>query len=251
MKYKAGDKVVIKTWKAMKAEFGLNSGGDSILCQFVFTGRMEEDLKELKTNRVLTIKDVDDNFHCASYRMEEIVWNWSDEMIKRKAYISKKKQKEEAKDGLIYKDMMGRTIKVGDHVLHLWCRVTYHGQAEGGPSMIKHKLATVIKLNPKSIRIRYRKKRETKEGNITNTTNRIIVMENDELRINPEDIVEETMKEQDAYRKSMNTKLKNARADIKIFQKKVDLLQLEKKDLENTIKELTKGSDRFKLLDLT
>ena len=250
MKYKIGDKVRIKTWDEMEKEYGLSENVGMIRCVNGFLKKREEVLNKNFPDRVLTIKKVFKDNYIMDKSLSPFDSWWSDDMIKGLALVLNQETEEEKEKILTYKDMLGRTIKQGGHVLHLWCKVDPNGHPEGGPSMIKHKLATVVKLNPKSIRIQYRDKRKNKESNITNTKNRIIVMKNDELRINPEDIAEEVMKEQETYKKTVRTRLKNLREDIKIFQKKVDLLQLEKKDLENTIRELTKGSDRFKLLDL-
>jgi len=252
MEYKAGDKVKIKTWKKMEEEFG--SSGDFIKMHHGFMKGRERALNTFSPSRVLEVKEV------KNYRKNDIVYTmegnlggyntwWTDDSIE--GLFQEDSQKEiNVKDELFYKDMLGRIIKKGDHVLHLWCRIDTKGNIEGGPSKIKHKLATVIKLNPKSIRIRYRDKRKNKESNITNTKNRIIVMKDNELKITPEDISEAVMKEQDQYRKTMNTRLRNTKEELKEFKKTFDILLQERDELKEVIQELTKGSERFRLLDL-
>lgn len=80
MKYKVGDKVLIKTWEEMEAEYGLSIMGDIDVSK-IFTKEMENAFTQLKS-RVLTIEQVVDNSY---YRMKELSWKWSDDTIKCKA----------------------------------------------------------------------------------------------------------------------------------------------------------------------
>jgi len=59
--YKAGDKVKIKSWKAMEKEFGLNSVGD-ILCPGSFLVSMEESVPEDRI-ATLTVGSSDNTFY--------------------------------------------------------------------------------------------------------------------------------------------------------------------------------------------
>ena len=77
MKYKAGDKVKIKTWEEMEKEFGLGMDGN-INCEATFVYSMEKFLDEYSRDRIMTIKNED----CFWYCMEEEDHYWSDDMIK-------------------------------------------------------------------------------------------------------------------------------------------------------------------------
>ena len=76
MRYKINNKVRIKTWKEMKEEYGLDFNRD-IKCEYGFLKDMEERLNKLNTNRVLTIKEIKNNY----YYMKEMGNWWSNEMI--------------------------------------------------------------------------------------------------------------------------------------------------------------------------
>ena len=82
MKYKVGDKVEIKTWKELGKEFGIKNHG-YIPCKKNFVSVMEEDLKKLEINRILTIAVEEERYHgCDCYYMEEIGYEWTNDMIK-------------------------------------------------------------------------------------------------------------------------------------------------------------------------
>ena len=80
MKYKAGDKVKIKTWKQMSLEFGIKSC--HIDCEYHHTSIMEEEV-QAANNRILVIEGVYGNASGDYYRMSGAsdVWCWSDDMI--------------------------------------------------------------------------------------------------------------------------------------------------------------------------
>ena len=80
MKYKAGDRVKIKTWEKMVKEYGLQKGYNKqalIPCSCQFLLKMEKRLKEKDCNRILTIRSV----NSVNYNMKDISWGWSDDMI--------------------------------------------------------------------------------------------------------------------------------------------------------------------------
>ena len=81
MRYKVGDRVRIKTWEEMEAEYGTNTNG-SIRCDiiFVFVPKMEKELNELKTDRTLTIRKINELYKY--YFMKETTgYFWNDKMI--------------------------------------------------------------------------------------------------------------------------------------------------------------------------
>ena len=87
MKYKVGDKVKIKTWKEMEKEYEPVEYGYIILSNNLgFLLEMEEKLKKLNTNRIVTIRDIDKNNN--SYAIKELSFEWSDDMIE---YLVKEK----------------------------------------------------------------------------------------------------------------------------------------------------------------
>ena len=74
MRYKAGDKVRIKTWERLNRE-GITIRKDD---EIAFASIMEEELKKLP-ERVITISAILDTH----YKAKEIkgFWNWTDRMI--------------------------------------------------------------------------------------------------------------------------------------------------------------------------
>lgn len=71
-----------------------------------------------------------------------------------------------------YKDMLGKKLVIGQKAINVFIR-------SDGPSgePIGHRMCEIIKINPKSVRIRYEKKLgQLGESNIYNTINRLIVL---------------------------------------------------------------------------
>ena len=83
MKYKAGDRVRIKTWEQMEKEYGLTTNTIINCNEIKFHLFMENKLNELNADRIITIKAIlkekisSRNF----YHMQELNWGWTDDMI--------------------------------------------------------------------------------------------------------------------------------------------------------------------------
>ena len=83
MKYQAEDKVKIKTWKEMEKEFGLNDVRSIPCGADTFNSSMEKILRKKFPNRILIIeKRHNTNMGKECYRMRNISFNWTDNMIK-------------------------------------------------------------------------------------------------------------------------------------------------------------------------
>ena len=88
MKYKVGQKVRIKTWESLRKEYKLNNSAKSILCDKTYTHNMEEQLLEIVgSSRTLTVRSIEGNKNYMYYSVEEMGWQWSDDMIKCYANI--------------------------------------------------------------------------------------------------------------------------------------------------------------------
>lgn len=75
MKYKIGDKVVIRTWEDMEEECGVETyifDGIGIKGERPFYSCMEEELAKLNANRKLTIVSAYTNVNGFEYSVEEL-----------------------------------------------------------------------------------------------------------------------------------------------------------------------------------
>lgn len=167
----------------------------------------------------------------------------------------------------IYKDMMGKDIAVGDVVLHLWLVVDDNGYPNCSKRGVKNKFATVVKMCPKSVRLRHHDLNES-ESNVFNTINRLIVVNNKELIVQKDFLVTEALaqhskelkritsisrntqnnldQERKKY-KAMRSKFDRQHTDI---QKDKSKLREENIDLRAAINLLTRGREKFRNLDL-
>jgi hypothetical protein len=251
MKYKKGDKVKIKTWEAMVEEYGLKEGARSIPCKCSFNLSMETKLKELNCNRILTIKKImsDARYHESYYYVVEMNWDFSDDMIEGLATIEKQINNEQK----TFRDLLGRDIKVGDNVLHLWTRLDNRGYPKGGAGGVGKKLATVINQTPKGVGIEWRDshdKRRIKRSNIKNTRNRLIILDGKKLSLEIDDIVKDVEEAHDKYKKSTTTRRRNLNTKLAFEREMNGVLAEKNRELQEAIKMLTNGSERFSLLDL-
>jgi hypothetical protein len=152
-----------------------------------------------------------------------------------------------------FRDLLGRDIKVGDNVLHLWTRLDARGYPTGGEGAINKKLATVIKQTPKGIGIEWRdphNKRKIKRSTIKNTRNRLIILDGKKLSLYLEDIVKDVEEAHEKDKKYKNTRIKNLGLEIQLEKEMNNILAKNNRELQETIKALVKGSERFELLDL-
>jgi len=92
MKYKAGDKVKIKTWTELEEEYN-EVKFSSIMCKHSFVKGMEIDINEKFLDRILEIEGIDiTSKEEKYYYMKDINWQWSDDMIE--GLVSELKERE-------------------------------------------------------------------------------------------------------------------------------------------------------------
>ena len=75
MKYKVGDKVLVKTEEQMKEQFGKKWNYPNVL------GRCFADGMKQCHGKIVTINNVDENTHCYSILEDECIYDWTDEMF--------------------------------------------------------------------------------------------------------------------------------------------------------------------------
>lgn len=100
MKYKVGDRVLIRQWDDMEKEFGLDAYGD-IKCRCGFLRKMK-----MYCGRVLTVTHARD----MEYIMKEDSnrWDWSEDMIERRADMIKS----ELRSGMVVETRSGEKYLV-------------------------------------------------------------------------------------------------------------------------------------------
>lgn len=249
MEYKVNEKIVIKTWEEMEEEFGPRSS-TCIDVPLSFTSYMEKEIEQ--QHRILTIKSTFDISGNVCYYVKENEWSYSEGMIAgryNEADIYRKTAKQ-SNSQKTFRDLLGKNIEVGDHVLHLWTTIAANGYSEGG---VKSKIAKVIKHTKKGIGIEWRDKKnkqQIKKSTIFNTRNRIIVLDDKKLTLSTADIVRDVESSHETYKKGMKTRCKNLRDQIKFERENFDTIATENKELKKIIRELTKDSDRFSLMDI-
>jgi len=81
-------------------------------------------------------------------------------------------------------DMLGKLLVPGQKAINIFINNKSNGEPIG------HRLCEIIKINPRSIRIKYIKKNGFfRESNIYNTTNRLIILKESDGHIAGENIV--------------------------------------------------------------
>ncbi len=83
MKYRVGDKVKIKTWQDMKQKYGVDNDGRIHSSEgFYFVKQRERDINNHTSNRILTIKKIENNCYIMGKIGEMEGWYyWDDYMI--------------------------------------------------------------------------------------------------------------------------------------------------------------------------
>lgn len=81
MKYKIGDRVIIRTWEDMEKEFGLNENDNINNKNNGFVRSMEIICREIP-DRIFRIEGISHIDNVQHYIMEKVeTWKWTDEMI--------------------------------------------------------------------------------------------------------------------------------------------------------------------------
>jgi len=163
--------------------------------------------------------------------------------------MQKKRKKMQRRKVKKFKDLLGKEIKTGDTVLNIWS-LTIGRYAH---SSIRYRIAKVIRVNQKSIRIQYQNKdKEVKESSIFKTKEKIIVMTKDKeitYDFEKKNIQYQNMvliKEKGHFEKELKSLKKQKLENKEKFEK----LEKENKELEEENKELRKPYERFELLDI-
>ena len=87
MKYKVGQKVIIKTWKEMEKEFGCRKCQNKsiiINCHHGFLKAREDILNKYFPDRILKIKKVEKEYYTMEGKLCGYSTWWTDDMIKYK-----------------------------------------------------------------------------------------------------------------------------------------------------------------------
>ena len=149
---------------------------------------------------------------------------------------------------MIFKDLFGREIKIGNTVLNVWANTNdYNQRGDGEPGIIQYRVAKVIKFCPKSIRIQYTQKTILKEVCIFNTCNRIIIMA-DKKMIDPNIEREKEIKEKEI--KELKRDLLFAQQGLNRANSKISNRDIKIREFRSVIDELESHYTRFNILDL-
>jgi len=98
-----------------------------------------------------------------------------------------------------------------------WTIRDNNGNAIGGKGAVRHRLATVTKINPKTVRIKYPNWMGEETGdNISNTTNRLIVLMKNGGILSDEIITHTVEMEKKLAVKYQNKEIKELKKPIKI-----------------------------------
>jgi hypothetical protein len=149
-----------------------------------------------------------------------------------------------------WKDLFGKEIHLEDTVLNVWANNDlYRDKGQGGEGAIQYRVAKVIKINPKSIRIEYSHEGELRDCNIYNTANRIIVM-NDDGSISSEKNVNAIIRAKTEKHNRIKKKYVNIKKKLEQSESKIGKLTKKIDDLQTIIDDFEKDYERFTILDL-
>ena len=173
----------------------------------------------------------------------------------------------------IFKDLFGRTIKVGDTVLKVWANdMNFYERGQGSEGSIQYRIAKVVRFCPKSIRIEYnensyKRHKLNKNGlfdcSVYNTRNRIIILEKNNRIVDisnfekstlahiikPDNLNKDLAKAQNSLTKK-NEDLTSIKWELEQAYSKKNEMKSEIKELKQTIEELMSNYTRFEMLDL-
>ena len=248
MKYKVGDKIVVREWDDLFEEFGDDGtlGGIYIEGSRFFSLSAENVIKQYGS-RVFTITKIWPGNRDLQYEFEvkEIKI-----MIGRKWLEPEQESIQNEQE--TFRDLMGVDINVGDTVLHFWTLLNHDGFAKrnGEKGGVKCKMAKVIKFTRQGVGIEWKEKGKTRKSTVFKSRNRLLILKNGNIEIDEEMIRQKTLEAYESYKKGMITRNKNLQKVVDKQSHKIAELIEEKRQAISLIEELQNKGNRFKLMDI-